>query len=250
MELILGQPVGALTDEQVVAAYPWPPGRRWVRAMMVTTLDGAAAGPDGLSGSISGDADQAVFAAVRRQADAVLIGAGTLRTERYKPMRAKEEDAEARREQGLATAPRLVIVSGSLELPWSEPVFSESALPPLILTGTNADPAALAQVPATCEVVTLAGDLAGDTVGAAAILDAMEERGLRRIVCEGGPTLLHDLVAAGLLDEADITVSPVFTGTNLSPHTPGLRDVAEFELAQVLTADGFLMARYLSASKA
>ena len=246
MELILGQPVGALTDEQVVAAYPWPPDRRWVRAMMVTTLDGAAAGPDGLSGSISGDADQAVFAAVRRHADAVLIGAGTLRAERYKPMRAKEEDAEARREQGLATAPRLVIVSGSLELPWSEPVFSESTLPPLILTGTNADPAALARVPETCEVVTLAGD----TVDAAAILDAMEERGLRRIVCEGGPTLLHDLVAAGLLDEADITVSPVFTGTNMSPHTPGLREVAEFELAQVLTADGFLMARYLCASKA
>jgi riboflavin biosynthesis pyrimidine reductase len=229
-----------------VAAYPWPPDRRWVRAMMVTTLDGAAAGPDGLSGSISGPADQVVFAAVRRHADAVLIGAGTLRAERYTPMRAKEEDAEARREQGLAPAPRLVIVSGSLELPWSEPVFSESALPPLILTGTNADPAALVRVPATCEVVTLAGD----TVNAAAILDAMEERGLRRIVCEGGPTLLHDLVAAGLLDEADITVAPVFTGTNMSPHTPGLGEVAEFELAQVLTADGFLMARYLCASKA
>lgn len=246
MELILGEPVGTLTDEQVVVAYPWPPGRRWVRAMMVTTLDGAAAGPDGLSGSISGDADQAVFAAVRRQADAVLIGAATLRDERYKPMRAKEEDAEARREQGLAAAPRLVIVSGSLKLPWSEPVFSESTLPPLILTGTNADPAALARVPGTCEVVTLAGD----TVNAAAILDAMEARGLRRIVCEGGPTLLHELVAAELLDEADITVSPVFTGTNTSPQTPGLREVAEFDLAQVLTADGFLMARYLRASKA
>ena len=83
--------MGALTDEQVVAAYPWPAGRRWVRAMMVTTLDGAAAGPDGLSGSISGDADQAVFAAVRRHADAVLIGAGTLRAERYKPMLARKE---------------------------------------------------------------------------------------------------------------------------------------------------------------
>ena len=246
MELILGEPVGALTDAQVVAAYPWPPGRRWVRAMMVTTLDGAAAGPDGLSGSISGDADQAVFSAVRRLADAVLIGAATLRAERYKPMRAKEEDAEARREQGLAASPRLVIVSGSLELPWSEPVFSQSTLPPLILTGTNADPAALTRVPETCEVVTLAGD----SVNASAILDAMEERGLRRIVCEGGPTLLHELVSADLLDEADITVSPVFTGTNTSPHTPGLRGVAEFELAQVLTADGFLMARYLRASMA
>ena len=246
MDMILGPSVGALSDEQVVAAYPWPSGRRWVRAMMVTTLDGSAAGPDGLSGSISGAADQAVFAAVRRYADAVLIGAGTLRAERYKPMRAKEDDAEARRAQGQAPAPRLVIVSGSLELPWGEPVFTESATPPLIITGTNPDPAGRARVPETCEVVTLPGD----TVSAAAILEAMEERGLRRIVCEGGPTLLHDLVSAGLLDEADITVAPVFTGTTPSPHTPGLREVATFELAQVLTADGFLMARYLSPSPA
>ena len=244
--MILGQMVGALTDEQVVAAYPWPPDRRWVRAMMVTTLDGAAAGPDGLSGSISGDADQAVFAAVRRHADAVLIGAGTMRAERYKPMRANADYAEARQNDGLAAAPRLVIVSGSLELPWSEPVFSESTLPPLIFTGTNADSAALARVPETCEVV----QLVGDTVDAAAILDAMEERGLRRIVCEGGPILLHSIVAADLLDEADITISPVFTGTNLSPHTPGLQEIAAFELAQVITAEHFLMARYLRASPA
>lgn len=243
MERILGRPAGALTDEEVVAAYPWPPERRWVRAMMVMTLDGAAAGPDGLSGSITGAADQAVFAAVRSHADAVLIGAATLRAERYTPMRAKAEDAGARAAQGLAAAPRLVIVSGSLELPWSEPVFSESTLPPLIITGASAHPAALARVPATCEVVTLAGD----TVQAAAILDAMEERGLRRIVCEGGPTLLHDLIAAELLDEADITVAPLFSGTNMSPHTPGLPEVAEFELAQLLTADGFLMARYVRA---
>src|SRR3954467_4360445 len=102
MEMILGGAEGALTDADVLAAYPWPEGRRWVRAMMVTTLDGAASGPDGLSGSISGDADQAVFAATRRYADAVLVGAGTLRAERYQPMRTKPADAEARRSQGLA----------------------------------------------------------------------------------------------------------------------------------------------------
>jgi riboflavin biosynthesis pyrimidine reductase len=244
--MILGPSTGPLTEAQVVAAYPWPSGRRWVRAMMVTTLDGAAAGPDGLSGSISGAADQAVFAAVRRYADAVLIGAGTLRAERYTPMRAKEEDADARRAQGLAAAPRLVIVSGSLDLPWTEPVFTDSTLPPLIVTGTDAGPAKVARVPESCEVVTLPGD----TVDPAGILGALEERGLRRIVCEGGPSLLHDLVASGMLDEADITVSPVFAGTNPSPHTPGLPSVAQFELTQVLTADGFLMARYLQPSAA
>jgi riboflavin-specific deaminase-like protein len=246
MEMLLGGIEGTLTDAEVVAAYPWPEGRRWVRAMMVTTLDGAASGPDGLSGSISGDADQAVFAATRQYADAVLVGAGTVRAERYQPMRAKPEHAEARRAQGLAPAPRLVIVSGRLELPWTEPVFSQSALPPLIVTGADADPEARARVPATCEVVTLAGV----EVDPAAILDAMEERGLRRIVCEGGPNLLHAIVEAGLLDEADITLAPFFSGTTTSPQTPALRDVASFDLTQVITADGFLMARYLRPGRA
>ena len=244
--MILGERTGELTDEQVLAAYPWPPERRWVRAMMVTTLDGAAAGPDGLSGSISGAADQAVFSAVRRYADAVLIGAGDPRAERYQPMRAQDEDAEARRSQGLAPAPRLAIVSGSLDLPWDERVFRESALPPLIVTGTDPDPAGLARVPETCEVVALPGE----AVDPAAILDALEARDLRRVVCEGGPTLLHEFVAAGMLDEADITISPTFAGTGRSPQTSVLGEVAGFELTQVLTADDFLMARYLRAGAA
>ena len=152
--MILGPTPGPLDADDVVAAYPWPDGRRWVRAMMVTTLDGAAAGPDGLSGSISGEADKLVFDAVRRHADAVLIGAETLRAERYGPMRAKEEDAEARRAKGLAPAPQLVVVSRSLELPWDEPVFAESALPVLVLTDAAADPDRVARASAWSEVVS------------------------------------------------------------------------------------------------
>ena len=159
-------------------------------------------------------------------------------------MRAKEEDAEAGGQGGLAPAPRLAIVSGSLDLPWDEPVFRESTLPPLIVTGTDADPAGLAGVPGTCEVVTLAGE----AVDPAAILDALEARGLRRDRLRGR-TDAAPRVRRGrdLLDEADITVSPMFTGTGHEPADPGAREVAEFELAQVLTADGFLMARYLCA---
>ena len=69
--------------------------------MMVTTLDGAAAGPDGLSGSISGEADKLVFDAVRREADAVLIGAGTMRAERYGPFR--EPGPARHRQRGRST---------------------------------------------------------------------------------------------------------------------------------------------------
>ena len=98
-------PSAGLSDDDVRDAYPWPDlasERRWVRAMMVTTLDGAAAGPDGLSGSISSSVDKAVFHAVRRLAGAVLVGAGTVRAEGYGPLRAAEADAEVRAAAGLA----------------------------------------------------------------------------------------------------------------------------------------------------
>ena len=149
----------------------------------------------------------------------MLIGAGTMRAERYGPFRDKA---------------RLAIVSRSLDLPWDEAVFSRSSAPPLILTGADSDSS---QVPDTCEVVVVADE-------PEAHLDALAQRGLHRIVCEGGPSLLRDLVAAGLVDEADITVSPTFTGTAHSPETESLSSVVRWELVHLLTEDGFVMARY------
>lgn len=218
--MILGVTPGPLTQDEVQAAYPWPEDRRWVRAMMVTTLDGAAVGPDGLSGSISGEADKLVFNAVRREADVVLIGAGTMREERYGPFRNRA---------------RLAIVSSSLNLPWDEPVFAESRQRPLILTSGDAN---IAKVPDSCEAVAVGDD-------PASFLDALTDLGLTRIVCEGGPTLLGALVGAGLVDEADITISPTMTGNAHTPQAPTLPSVAPFELVQVLAEDGFLMGRYL-----
>ncbi|GAB2802097.1 pyrimidine reductase family protein [Actinoallomurus bryophytorum] len=232
-----GTPV---TDDEVADAYPWPGSGPWVRAMMVTTLDGAATGPGGVSGSISSEADQAVFAATRRFADVVLIGSGTLRAEKYGPMRAKEADAVRRSEAGQRPAPVLAVVSGSLDLPWRLPVWAESTHRPLVLTRTAADPERLDVAKRHADVVTL------DVVTPRAIVDALVGRGLRRIVCEGGPRLLRDFNAADAIDEADITISPTFAGTGPSPTTAGLPDVVRHRLVHVLQGDGFLMARYLA----
>ncbi|MGH3266694.1 MAG: dihydrofolate reductase family protein, partial [Trebonia sp.] len=177
-----------LTDDQVADAYPWPASGPWVRAMMITTLDGAAAGPDGLSGSLSSTADQAVFNAVRRHADAVLIGAGTLRAERYTPMRAKPADARRRAMDGQRAAPTVVVVSGSLALPWSLPLWTQSTHRPLVLTSTATDPRRLEEARTRAEVIAV------PQLTPQAIIDAMIERRLTRIVCEGGPRLLHELV--------------------------------------------------------
>ncbi|MGA9716589.1 MAG: dihydrofolate reductase family protein, partial [Aeromicrobium sp.] len=217
--MIIGPRTGPLDDDQLLEAYPWPDRERpWVRAMMVTTLDGAAAGPDGLSGSISSSVDKSVFDAVRRLADAVLVGAGTIRTERYGPMRGKPADAERRALAGQAAAPVVVIVSGSLDLDWHDRLFTESTMRPLVITGSQADRGRLDHAGEHCDVVVTDTE----SVDPATVLEVLEQRGLRRIVCEGGPTLLESFVAAGLLDEADITISPTFAGTAQTPRTSGL----------------------------
>lgn len=237
--MVFPAPPRTLDAADLLAAYPWPDEGRWVRAMMVTTLDGAAAGPDGLSGSISSSVDREVFDSVRRLADAVLIGAGTLRAEQYGPMCSVEADADRRRQAGQAPAPQLAVVSGSLDLPWDLPVWSGSTLKPLVLTGPSPDAAALELAQRHTTVISCP-DLTPAT-----LLDALTGRGLRRIVCEGGPSLLEAVVAADLLDEADITVSPLFAGTANTPRTSGLAEVARFEMAHLIATDSHLMARYV-----
>lgn len=245
--MIFGPQRGPVTDGDLADHYPWPErdGRAWVRAMMVSTLDGAAAGADSLSGSISGSADRDVFTAVRRYADAVLVGGGTLSSEQYGAMKAVGDATDRRAAQGQAEAPRLVVVSGSLDLPMGDDGFLGSTVAPLVLTGSGADKDKVAALRERCEVVRAPDE----RVKPQWAIDQLVERGLWRIVCEGGPTLLRDVTAAGLLDEADLTFSPMVVGTSATPDTDVIDDPAAFELAHVLTADHFLMSRYVRAGQ-
>ncbi len=237
-----GDDLDDLTDEALLAAYPWPDGP-WVRAMMVTTLDGAFAGPDGRSGSISSEADKRVFDTVRRLADAVVVGAGTIRAEGYGAMRAKERDAARRAAAGQAPAPVLAIVSGSLDLPWDSELFARSAVRPLVLTGCAAPEAGRATASAHADVVVSAAE----RVTPAFVVETLVARGLTRIVCEGGPTLLERFVADGVVDEADITVSPTFAGLSDRVSGDGVDVVRRLDLVHVIEAGGYLMNRYVAA---
>lgn len=222
--------------------YPWPDAP-WLRTMMVMTLDGATVGPDGLSGSISGPADKRVFMETRRLADAVLVGAGTIRAERYKPMMARADWQEARASLGLAPAPQIVVVSGRLDLPWDEPMFSDSALPVVVATTVDADPSSVSQAREHAEVV----QVGEGSVDLSALIRLMHDRGLIRINCEGGEALLDALIRDDLVDEMDLTISPVLAGGGylrdperaISPPYP------RFSLAHQFVEEGFVFCRFL-----
>ena len=223
----------------LASAYAWPEGA-WTRAMMLTTLDGAIAGADGLSGSISSATDRLIFGEVRRLADAVLVGAGTIRAEHYNPMKARPEHLEARAAAGLQPAPVVVIVSHSLDLPWQDPLFHESAQQPIVLTGSH-DPSSGEFMRALAHAdVQQIPDLEART-----IIGAMHSRGLSRIVCEGGPTLLTQMAAADLIDEYDLTLAPILAGNGHGIVDGPLGEIKRLRLAHALTDDGFVFTKYV-----
>lgn len=244
--MLHGPQPGPVDDDTLSAVYPWPDttDKPYVRAMMVCTLDGAAAGDDGLSGSVSGGADRSVLRAVRRFADVVLVGGGTMKAEGYGPLQARAEDADVRREAGQAPAPVLAVVSGSLDLPLDPGGFTDSDVTPIVFTTEGADPARVEDVRKRCEVV----QLPGEKVDAEQVVQQLHHRGLGRIVCEGGPGLLNQVTESGLLDEADITIAPMLVGTDKTPNTPMVSAPETMTLQHVLTAEEFLMLRYTRAT--
>jgi riboflavin biosynthesis pyrimidine reductase len=226
--------------DQLVEVYDWP-DRQWVRACLVMTLDGALVGPDGLSGSISSRADRAVLSAVRAMSDAYLVGAATVRQEGYGPVTARPELDGPRRAQRQASAPTLAVVSGSCRFDWSVARFQHSDNPPIVLTTERAsDEDVDAARSVGCDVQVVGRD----RVDLARALEVMAQRGLTRVTMEGGPSLLSQAVAADVLDEFDLTISPAMTGSGAQAlGAPAA--VSRMDLAHVLAEDGFLFTRYL-----
>lgn len=217
-------------------------GGCWVLANMVGALNGSAT-VDGRAGGLSTAPDKAMFSAIRSLADVVLVGSGTIRQEGYGSLRLPPERAAARVAQGRPEAPRLAVVSRSLDLDWSAKAFAGAAPErrPLILTGEAADPGRLAQAREVADVVT-AGP---DQVDPGRAAEALTGLGYRVVLCEGGPTLLGQFVAAGRLDELCLTVSPLMGGDSLPvaviPPGAALR---HFSLRHVLRAEDTLFLRY------
>ncbi|MFF4907377.1 pyrimidine reductase family protein [Streptomyces sp. NPDC001260] len=234
---------------ELAAAYaypePAPGGERvpWLRANMVSTLDGAAQ-HDGKSQPISNATDMRIFGTLRALADVVVVGAETVRQEGYRPARARAEFAAAREAAGQAPAPAIAVVSASLDLDLSLPLFASPLVPTLVLTGAAAAPERVAAAEKAGARVVIAGDGVGVEPDRA--VRALAELGHTRLLTEGGPRLLGQLVAAGVLDELCVTVSPMLTAGDAQRIAggPSVPVPQRFALVSLLEEEGFLYGRY------
>jgi len=206
---LLPEPGSLTADALVEALRPWelaPPGRPirpHVAANMVHTGDGRAA-VHGRTGPISSLADRQLFHALRTRVDAVMVGAGTLRVERYGRMVPDAGRREQRRAAGLEPDPLAIVVSGSLDLPADLPLLQDPASRVVIITSAAHS---LDGVRARVDYLrSPAVDLAG------ALQRLRHEHGVRAILCEGGPHLNASLLAQDLLDELFLTTAPVLAG--------------------------------------
>jgi riboflavin-specific deaminase-like protein len=214
-----------------------PDDRPYVAVNMVSTLDGRAA-TDGDTRGLGGDQDRELFHLLRTAADGILVGAGTVRVERYAEA-VKNDDLRARRERhGLDPEQPTVIVSARMVLPSDLPLLQAPGAPVIVATAVDHE---LEGVAANVTYERTADDLK------LLLARLRAEHDIRSLICEGGPTLVSYMLAAGLIDEFFLSLAPKFAGGGDEPTIstgPALPEPADAELVWLCEADGALFTRW------
>jgi riboflavin biosynthesis pyrimidine reductase len=235
---------GVMDPEALALAYAYPQlaaGQAWVRANFISTLDGAATGDDGRSGSINTGADREVFALLRALSDVVLVGAGTARAEKYK--RASIRAPWMYLRQGRPAHPSTAVFSRSGAVPPELSQAREDSGEVLLVTCQHAGAEALKHARGTLgeQNVIVAGQA---TVDMAAAVDSLAARGLRRILCEGGPHLMGDLTASGQLDELCLTIAPTLVAGDHPRIAAGAAVTANLAPRLLIESEGTILGRW------
>jgi riboflavin-specific deaminase-like protein len=215
--------------------------RPYLALNMITTLDGKAA-VEGRTAALSSGGDRALFHRLRAQADAVMVGAGTIRAERYGPLIRDPALRDLRRRRGLAD-PLAVIVSASLQIDPATPLLADPESKLIVLTNPSGTVAG-----ARAQIEYLRGGTAAPTLRLAPLLARLRsEHDVRTIVCEGGPTLNASLLHEGLVDELFVSIAPKLIG-GPAPLTivegEQLDKPVELRLLSLLEENGYLFGRY------
>ncbi len=190
--------------------------RPYLVTNFVSTLDGRAT-LGGVSGPIGSSVDTEMLLALRCVPDAVMIGAGTMRTERYGRVVPSARRRALRVKRGLAADPLAVIVSSRLELPWDAGLFSCGAGEVVIVTTSRRSLPELA-TPTSALRFPERVDLA------AALAWLRAERGVRLVLCEGGPHLHGELLSLGAVDEVFLTVAAKLGGEQAPRIVEGMSE--------------------------
>ncbi len=235
---------GVMSSEGLALAYAYPEladDQPWVRANFVSTLDGAATGDDGLSGSINTGADRDVFGLLRALSDVILVGAGTARIEGYRRATVRAPWLDLR--HGGPAHPTMAVVSRSGDIPPQLSQARENSGEVLLLTCRRAGDEAidLARERLGEDHVVVEGD---QSVDLAAAVDALAARGLRRMLCEGGPHLMRDLTAAGRLDELCLTLAPTLVAGDHARITAGGSVTANLLPRLLIESHGTILGRW------
>jgi len=246
MQQILPAAVDDVDVEAVYLADQREPteGRPWLVVNMATTIDGATA-LEGRSRGIGGPGDRAAFHALRSAADVVLVGAGTARAEDYGPVVVPDGHLAARTAAGRSGPARLAVVSASGSLDPGARMFSDPERPPLVYTVSETPASVLDALAAVAEVVVAGSSRVDPHV----VLADLTARSVRCVVCEGGPYLNADLIAAGVVDEWCWTIGPSLVGGDSNRASVGdwSPEARAFRLDRLLTDGRDLLTRYVAA---
>lgn len=207
---------------------------------MVSSVDGHVT-EDGKVASLTGPPDQALLHRLRAISDGVLVGAGTVRAEGYDTLLTASEQAR-RRQRGASAQPLLCIVSGSAMLDATLPVFDDRTLRVIVLTK---DTSRLGHLPRHVEVIEGSADAFGELDLYPILAQLRDQYGVRRLLCEGGPTLVGALARSGTIDEMIMVMSPRISGDG-GPRPVASADPIRRPLALIshVAVGGFVVLRY------
>jgi riboflavin biosynthesis pyrimidine reductase len=230
---------GDVPDDAALAAAYAAPGGRFLRVNFVASLDGVVA-VEGRSGGLGSPGDRRVFRVLRALSDVVLVGHGTSSAEGYRPVAADSPVGLLRAALGRPVALPIAVVSRRASL---DPADQLTAGPTVLVTCEAADADRRAALAAAGVTVLVCG---GDDVDLPTARDQLAERGLEQVVCEGGPQLFRAALAAGVVDELDLSIAPALVGTGSRLLSDALPLIARPRLTQLLEEDGVLFARYVT----
>lgn len=231
---------GPVDEAELERLYGYPDDSRWLAVNFVASADGAAEA-SGVSAGLSNTADQHVYKLGSDLADVALVGAGTAIAEGLHGVVPDETGRDRRLRHGLAPVPPIAVVTGG-SLPPDSPVLTDVQTPTIVITHAEAPPDRLDAWTAAGADVLVTGEEQADLAEA---VHALEQRGLRRIHCDGGPRLFGALLRAGMVDELRLTISPLLTSGAAKRIAVGAGiDPEALHLESVLAEESTLMLRY------